>query len=76
MAGIGWCYGVVGYASHIREQVQVPSVTLPFQLPANAPGKPADDGPSAWAPADLHGRLGWSPGFGLAQPWLLHPFVG
>lgn len=62
--------------SPIRAPVQVLAVPRLIQLPANAPGKETEDGPSTWAPAthmeELMGFL--APGFDLAQPWLLQPF--
>lgn len=38
-------------ASHIEVLVHVSAAPLLIQVPATAPGKEADNGPNAWAPA-------------------------
>lgn len=43
-----------------------PSCSLPTQLPANAPGKAHDDGPSVRTPATHMDKPDEAPGSGLA----------
>lgn len=51
--------------SHTAVSVRVLASPLPVWLPVNVPGKVADDGPSAWAPATHVGNLDEVPDFCL-----------
>lgn len=74
----GWCCAAwlgrppAAPASCISALVLLPAAPLPVWLLAHAPGKAAEDGSGAWAPATHVGTQMENPeGFSLAQTWLL-----
>lgn len=58
-------------STHVPDQVL--ATLLPIHLPANGPGKAAEDDSSTWGPVQNAKLKFLAPEFGLVQPELLQP---
>lgn len=63
-------------ASLIRVPAQILAAPFPIQLPATAPEKAMDNGPSTWLPVNYLAHSDEAPDFDLVQNWLFWAIWG